>query len=308
MSYYHHCCWPLIPSNNAVSKKERMAAAAFNHNLFYILYHINLPISPSSGKVPPHPIPSHPIPPHPIRGVKQRGIIAAPGDVLVPNWFPGWPLRPFYGCISLPTFPFFIETSENFETIFSFSLSKFGLVIVELIMLASLSNLLTFTSTRLSVILIYNFSQIVEKIWRKKLYNCVSISGHVTVPKARRLFLDSLVLMKSLLSIYLSLWCHCPQAWARSTAKMVLQQKSVALNQQLPAVFWFGTGFLLTGRRKTLVQKKTVRRLFVQVELIQRRVWKELLGRQLPTRQVAGKKNCSCGMRFLESATRGLVR
>ena len=176
--------------------------------------------------------------------------------VLVPNWFPGWPLRPFYGCISLPTFPFFIETSENFETIFSFSLSKFGLVIVELIMLASLSNLLTFTSTRLSVILIYNFSQIVERIWRKKLYNCVSISGHATVPKARRLFLDSLVLMKSLLSIYLSLWCHCPQAWARSTAKMVLQQKSVALNQQLPAVFWFGTGFLLTGRRKTLVQKK----------------------------------------------------
>ena len=28
------------------------------------------------------------------------------------------------------------------------------------------------------------------------------------------------------------------------------------LNQRLPAVFWFGTGFLLKGRRKTLVQKK----------------------------------------------------
>ena len=71
MSYYHHCCWPLIPSNNAVSKKERMAAAAFNHNLFYILYHINLPISPSSGKVPPHPIPPHPTPSHPRRQTKR---------------------------------------------------------------------------------------------------------------------------------------------------------------------------------------------------------------------------------------------
>ena len=28
------------------------------------------------------------------------------------------------------------------------------------------------------------------------------------------------------------------------------------LNQRLSAVFWFGTGFLLTGRRKTLVIKK----------------------------------------------------
>ena len=35
------------------------------------------------------------------------------------------------------------------------------------------------------MILIYNFSQIVERIWRKKLYNCVSISGHATLPKGQ---------------------------------------------------------------------------------------------------------------------------
>ena len=109
LPYYSHCCWPLIPSNNAVSKKDRMAAAALNHNLFYILYHMSAHLViiylPSSVKVPhnptqSHPIPPHPTPSHPIRGVKQRGIIAAPGDVLVPNWFPGLPLRPFYDCIS----------------------------------------------------------------------------------------------------------------------------------------------------------------------------------------------------------------
>ena len=140
--------------------------------------HLALIYLPSSVKVPPHPIPSYPI-----RGVKQRGIIAAPGDVLVPNWFPGQPLRTFYDCISSPIFPFFLRISEKLETLFSLSLSKFGIVLVELITLATLSKLLSFSSTRLSVRLIYNFSQIVERIWRKKLYNCVWISGHATTQK-----------------------------------------------------------------------------------------------------------------------------
>ena len=181
-------------------------------------------------------------------------------------------------------------------------------MIVELIMLASLSNLLTFTSTRLSVILIYNFSQIVERIWRKKLYNCVSISGHANVPKGQTavfgfISVDEIIIV-NLFVFVMSLSSGLGQVKREDGVATKVCCTEPATARSVLVWNWFSAH----GEKKDFGSEKTVRRLFVQVELIQRRVWKELLGRQLPTRQVAGKKNCSCGMRFLESATRGLVR
>ena len=125
--------------------------------LYVCLSRPNISPKLSQSSTPPHPILSHPR-----RQTKRYNSRSwrCFGSQLVSRAA----LENFLRLHIIAYLSIFLRISEKLETLFSLSLSKFGIVLVELITLATLSKLLSFSSTRLSVRLIYNFSQIVERI------------------------------------------------------------------------------------------------------------------------------------------------